>query len=183
MNKLKITFFLFFISLSISLVAQKNYFAIGLEVQQYPTGFLYGIRAEIGILGHQSLDLRIGYNVFDHKDFGVQLEETGDGFGFTLGYRYYFKPEREKWFIGARYDLWWNKVDWIRYGVAGIIENTSKIVVVQPTVIAGYVFSIGEHFQMTPTIAGGYEVNVKTEGAKTGEGAIVLWGVQLNYKI
>jgi hypothetical protein len=40
----------------------------------------------------------VGYNLLDHKDFGVQESEKGGGFGFTLGYRYYFKPENKKWF-------------------------------------------------------------------------------------
>lgn len=168
---------------SINLQAQDKHFAIGPEIQQYPTGFLFGIRGEWGIAENQSIDLRIGYNTFDHKDFGVHNEEVGDGYGFTFGYRHYFKTGFEKWFVGGRTDLWWNEVEWVDYGIAGIIEGTSKIVVIQPTAIGGYVFDIGEHLQITPTIAGGYEVNIKTEGEKTGEGAILLWGVQLSYKI
>jgi hypothetical protein len=40
----------------------------------------------------------VGCNLLNHKDFGVQESEKGGGFGFTLGYRYYFKPENKKWF-------------------------------------------------------------------------------------
>lgn len=40
-------------------------------------------------------------------------DERGDGFGFMVGYKYYFKLGFECWFLGIKNDIWWNEVDWM----------------------------------------------------------------------
>ena len=164
--------------------AQGDFFTVGLEGQQYPTGYLPGIRAELGLSDHISLSFRLGANIFDHENFGVQFMETGSGSGASVGLRYYFSHDYDKFFIGVRSDFWRNRVDWQDFDINDqIIEGTSNIIVVQPTVIGGYVFQLGDHFRITPTLAGGFEWNVQTEGEPTGEGAILLWGLNLEYRI
>ena len=79
---------------------------LGLEIQQYPTGFLLGGHFEFGLSEHHALAFRAGVNIFDHLDLGVQDEETGSGPGFTFGYNYYFKPDHTAWFVGIRNDFW-----------------------------------------------------------------------------
>jgi len=150
----------------------------GIEIQQYPTGFLFGVRGEVGLKAHHAIDFRLGYNSLDHRDLGVQENEEGGGFGGTIGYRYYFQPEHHKFFLGARTDLWFNSVDWINSTEFG---NT-KITVLQPTAILGYLFLLNEKFVLTPTAALGAEINIKTEGAEVGQGAILLWGINLAYR-
>ena len=182
----KILFILIFSLYSFVSFSQNEtgvYFDLGVEAQQYPTGFLLGARAEIGIASHHALDVRIGYNSLDHKDFGEHESEIGGGFGFTLGYRYYFKPENRKWFLGARSDFWWNEIDWednIRN--PNQMVGTTNVVVLQPTAIGGYRFLLNNNFVITPTLAFGAEINIKTEGEDVGQGAIVLWGINLGYK-
>jgi hypothetical protein len=55
--------------------------------------------------------------------------------------------------------------------------------VLQPTLEAGWGFVVGEKIVFTPTVAFGFEINVKTEGEPTGEGAIVLLGINLAYRL
>jgi len=164
------------------ITAQIKLHTIGLEGQVYPTGYLPGLRAEFSIAAKQALELRVGANIFDHEDFGVQQEEVGDGLGFTLGYRYYFSPQKKKWFVGVRSDFWWNTVDWRNSGVAGIMEGTTEIFVIQPTAITGFVWAVSDNFYITSTIAAGFEINAITDGAPTGEGAILLGGINLDYR-
>jgi len=100
-----------FFALTYTAISQETggkYFELGIEVQQYPTGNLSGIRGEVGLTNHHALDFRFGYNDLDHKDFGVHDTEVGGGFGGSVGYRYYFNPVNEKWFAGIRTDLWFN---------------------------------------------------------------------------
>ena len=52
--------------------------------------------------------LRLGYNWIRHQDFGEHEDERGDGYGFTLGYKRYFKEGHKGFFIGARNDFWFN---------------------------------------------------------------------------
>ena len=91
-----------------------NYNEFGIEFQQYPTGILLGAKGELGFKAHQSFDFRMGYNFVDHRDQGKHDNEEGGGFGFTLGYRYYFNPQNVNFFLGIRSDLWFNKIDWQR---------------------------------------------------------------------
>ncbi len=174
---------LFFTSLSAQ--DDSNHFRdIGLEIQQYPTGYLLGLRAEWELTPHHNITLRAGYNGLDHQDFGVHESEIGGGFGGTLGYRYYFKPNAQAFFLGARADLWQNEVDWKdNIGTPGALFGTTDVWVLQPTAIAGYLFLLQDHWVFTPTLAFGAEINIKTTGAPVGEGAIVLWGLQLAYRI
>ena len=102
---------------------------------------------------------------------------------FTVGYNYYFQPDHTKWFLGLRTDVWFNSVDWRNdIGTPGEMAGNSRIVVLQPTAIAGHLFLLSEQWVLTPTLAFGYEVNVVEDGADVGEGPILLWGVNLAYR-
>ena len=152
--------------------------AIGVEVQQYPTGFLFGVYGEIDLKEHHAITFRAGYNLLDHKDLGVQENEEGGGFGGSVGYKYYFSEERSKLFLGARTDLWFNSVDWTN----DMLSGTTEVLVLQPTAMVGFSFLLNEHVVVAPTLALGAEINVDTDGAEVGQGGILLWGVQLGYK-
>lgn len=160
--------------------AESKYAAFGIEVQQYPTGFLFGGRVEFGFKTHQSFDVRVSYNLVDHRDLGVHDNEEGDGLGFTLGYRYYFKPENDRLFFGLRSDLWFNTIDWED---DPNVSGTTNVVVLQPTAIGGYVFLIKERWTITPTLAFGQEINIVENGAPVGEGSILLWGINFSYRL
>ncbi len=157
---------------------------LGLEAQQYPTGYLLGLRAELELQEKQSLSLRLGYNGLDHQDFGVHESEIGGGFGGSIGYRYYFKAPRRGIYLGAGVDLWNNVIDWKdNIGASDEIVGESTILVLQPTAQIGYLFLLNNHWIITPTLAFGAEINIQTEGEPTGEGAILLWGLNLAYRL
>ncbi len=184
-DRCKLLFFLFFCSMS-GINAQEpsdRFRDLGLEIQQYPTGFLLGGHFEFGLGQHHALAFRAGVNIFDHRDLGVQEEEKGSGPGFTVGYNYYFNPTHQGWFLGIRNDFWFNSVDWRNnLGSASETSGNTQIVVMQPTAIAGHLFILNNQWVVTPTLAFGYEINVVEEGEDVGEGAILLWGVNLGYR-
>lgn len=157
--------------------AQDRVFDLGFEFQAYPTGLIPGLRLESGFGEQHAVHLRLGYNWLRHQGYGVHEDERGDGFGFTLGYKYYFKPGFERWFLGIKNDIWWNEVDWMdNIGQSDEISGTTNITVVQPTLEGGIALPVGENWFFSPTIAFGYEINVVTKGEPTGEGAILLLG-------
>ncbi|MEZ5038940.1 MAG: DUF3575 domain-containing protein [Saprospiraceae bacterium] len=163
--------------LSTTLSSQNQVFDFGIEFQAYPTGLIPGLRLEKGFAEQHAVHLRLGYNWLRHQGYGVHEDERGGGLGFTLGYKYYFKEGFERWFLGVKNDIWWNEVDWKdQLGTANEISGTSNITVVQPTLEAGFTLMAGENWTFSPSLAFGYEVNVKTKGAPTGEGPIVLLG-------
>ena len=159
-------------------------FDLGIEAQLYPTGFLLGTRLEKGITLRDAINLRIGYNFVNHRDWGVKMDERGGGAGFTIGYRRYFKDYLRGLFLGARNDIWFNSIDWKDEDENGNeTSGNSKITVVQPTIELGYQFLLkNEYWVIAPNIAFGYEINVKTEGEEVGEGAILLLGVSALYR-
>ena len=181
-NYFLIILFIAFSSHSFAQDTERHYKDVGLEIQQYPTGFLYGLKLEIGLKSHHAIDFRLGYNDLDHQDFGVHDSEIGGGFGGSIGYRYYFKPLPKGFFIGARTDLWFNDIDWEDIVNTDIISGSSSVIVLQPTGIIGYSFLFNDRFVLTPTLALGAEINIRTEGEPVGEGAIVLWGLNFLYR-
>lgn len=167
--------------LPFALSAQSNW-ALAFEFQAYPTGLIPGLRADYQFQRQHSLHIRAGYNWIRHGSNGVQDDERGDGFGGTLGYRYYFRGNWTRWFIGARSDVWRNSLAWQDRANDGTVLNqgTSKITVLQPTAEAGYRFPLGTHaWFFAPSAALGVEINIKTTGAQVGEGLIVLLGFSL----
>jgi hypothetical protein len=154
---------------------------MGLELQVYPTGLLPGIRIDQALSPYSSIHLRGGFNLFDHQNFGVQDNEEGWGMGLTLGFRRYLSVNWEKWFLSARTVFWLNRVNWKSLGVNDQIlaSGTTKLLVVQPTLEGGYQFTFAnDTWFLTPTLALGMEINAVTQGAPTGQGAILLLGFQ-----
>jgi len=157
------------------LISKAQNLDISFEFQAIP-----GFRIEKGFQEKNAIHLRLGYNWIRHRDLGVHEDERGNGFGFTVGYKRYFKENYEGFFIGARSDFWFNELDWKdNIDLPTEISGTTNITVIQPTAEAGYLFLLNNNWIFAPNIAFGYEVNVKTEGAPVGEGAILLLGFKI----
>ncbi len=155
----------------------------GFEYQQYPTGFLPGAYVNVAMQPKHVLTLKAGYNAVNHQDFGVQDWEEGGGPGGSVGYQYYFKSANKGFFIGARTDLWFNKINWTDdKGLPTENYGTTNIVVLQPTAIGGYTFVLWDKLELSPHLAYGVEINVVEKGQPVGEGTIFLWGAQLGYR-
>ena len=164
-------------------IGQTSMFHLNFEFQAYPTGLIPGLRLEKGFAEKNALHLRLGYQFIDHRDLGKHDDESGNGWGFTLGYKRYFRDNFEGFHLGLRNDFWWNQIDWQQQSAGGALAmGTSDILVVQPTAEAGWLFRPGDHFLLTPSVAFGFEINVKTEGEPTGEGLILLLGLQAGYR-
>lgn len=154
---------------------------LGPEIQVYPTGILPGIRIEKLLSSNSSVDFRIALQLIDHRDLGVHDDETGNGWGFSLAYRKYFQSTDKGLSLALRTDLWQNSIDWM--DLSPLASGQTDITVLQPTVLLEYTSSISPHIRLVPSIGFGYEWNIKTVGAPTGQGAIILIGVSLNFSL
>jgi hypothetical protein len=156
---------------------------LGLDFQVYPTGILPGIQFETFFRGQNSITTKLGVNVVRHRDLGIHEDERGSGAGGTVGYKYYFAENRTGWFSSLRIDLWWNQIDWKdQIGTSSEVGGASDITVFQPTLMGGHRWKWSS-FYLDAHISFGYEVNVKTEGAKVGEGPILLIGLTGSFGI
>lgn len=160
-------------------------FDAGLEIQAYPTGLIPGLTAELGFRERNAVHIRLGYNFFDHRDFGVHDDEDGGGPGFTLGYRRYFRDGGSGLWLGARADVWFNGVTWCDGCESSTVTTgTTELVVLQPTAEAGWLFAVAdEKMRLGPSVGFGWEWNAVTKGEPTGEGAILLLGARLQYRV
>ncbi|MDX1409994.1 MAG: hypothetical protein R3330_17715 [Saprospiraceae bacterium] len=151
---------------------------VGPALQIYPTGVIPSVFTHVHLDEHSAITVRLGYNMVDHGDAGVHDDEQGGGFGFTVGYQ---RRITSRWFGEVRSDLWFNELDWEdRNGDIVVAAGTTQVTVVQPTLKAGYRIPASEgRIEIIPSLAAGIEINVHTDGAAVGQGAIVLLGLAL----
>ncbi len=151
------------------------------EFQAYPTGLISGLRFEGG-KGRNTSHLRLGFNWMRHGDNGKHEDERGIGFGFTFGYKRYLLHDLKGLFAGIRSDIWFNEMKWKdNIGLPDELSGTTELVVLQPTLEAGWLFELNPKWVFAPSLAFGYEVNVDTDGSPTGEGPVMLLGVMVGY--
>ena len=104
--------FLLSLFLLLVIVPLHSQIDVNFELQIYPTGVIPGLRIE-KIHGSKSAShLRLGYNWIRHRDLGKQDDERGDGFGFTIGHKKYFKENHHGLHLGIKSDFWRNSIDW-----------------------------------------------------------------------
>ena len=172
--------FLFFIisTLPIS-YGQSDFFTLGIEGQQHRDGLFPGVRAELPLGDHVALGIKIGINVVDLARTEDEISEEGNGSAASLGLRYYFSNDYDKLFLGGRADFSRNRIDWTNVTDFG----TSNVITMVPNIMTGYVFQLGDHFRLTPNLAAGYKINVQNEGEPVQSGPVLLWGLNLEYRI
>lgn len=154
---------------------------LGIEIQVYPAGIILGLRGGFDVGNHNELNQRLGYNITRRGDFGKHDNEEGGGPGFGVGYRHWLGNKLGGLFFGARTDFWFMDIDWRDDNP--LREGSTDIIVLQPSAEAGYnLLKNNADWLLAPTVSFGYELNIKTEGEKVGEGAILLGGLNLGYK-
>lgn len=152
-------------------------FGGGPEFQLYPTGFIAGITFYQSLNQHGYVHVRFGYNHVRHGDNGLHEDESGHGWGGSLGYDQLVNLSNLSFLAGVRADIWKNKVNWINnIGEVNEMTGTTKITVLQPTARIGYPIDLGPGY-LLPALSFGAEINVDTNGEEVGDGLILLLGL------
>src|SRR5687768_7279678 len=154
---------------------------VGGEFQWYSSGNIIGLHLAFNAMEHHSVQFRIGYNKADYKNWAEHDEEKGGGWGAGVGYRYYTNPFPHKFFIGARADLWRLEIDWKNNSPAA--SGVTKTWGLLPSLELGYFFWINDQAFITPGIAAGYMVHLKTDGAEIGKGFTTLLGISAGVRL
>ena len=154
--------------------APRSKWAFGPEVQVYPAGLITAVQAQREVSEHGAWTFRAGYNFTDRADNGEHDDEDGGGPGAGVGYRHSFAGHSQSgWLVGARADLWFLDIDWKD---DPNLSGSTDVVVLQPTVEAGYAWHLGTG-RLELTAAVGAEINVDEDGEDVGQGAIGLLGL------
>lgn len=154
--------------------------AQSIEWQAYPAGV-------IAVAGHTFHPndmtegrLFAGFNITNRRDWGVQDDESGHGYGGGVDINRALPAIGSRWMAGGRVDLWSMKINW-RNDTLGITAD-SRILVFQPTARLLY------RLRSTPdsglraldlSLSFGMEKNIATHGQPVGEGAILLLGARI----
>lgn len=154
--------------------------AQSVEWQVYPAG-------TIGVVGHTFHPnewtegrLFAGFNITNRRDWGVQDDESGHGYGAGVDINRTIPRLGEKWLVGGRVDIWSMKINW-RNDTLGITAD-SRILVFQPTARVIYRLRQARDagvrlIDLTASL--GVEKNIATHGQPVGEGAILLIGTRI----
>ena len=155
-------------------------FIASAELEAYPAGFIGNVQLSRLFSSKQFFTFHTGFNVTNRRDWGEHDDETGNGAGIGLSWRYYLKEAPAGLHLGLRSDLWFLSIDWQQNtGTSGVTDIT----VLQPTAQIGYTYAPPQsRWILDATVSLGAEINIKTAGEAVGEGAILLVGVGAGYR-
>jgi hypothetical protein len=152
---------------------------VGGEIQYQPDGLLLHLHLAFNAKTHHAVIFRAGYNKINTGS-PTHYSEVGNGWGGSLGYRYYFDPVPRKFFGGFRIDGYKMTVHWS----IPVTESDTKIAFLQPAIETGYTFLINDMFFITPHLSAGYQIKISSKGEAVvyGEGFIPQVGISAGWR-
>jgi hypothetical protein len=151
---------------------------IGAEFQWYKDGKFIGLHLAMNAKLHSSFHGTIGYYIAGDPTATFYYNQNKGGLGLGLGYRYYIDLRPHNFFIGAKANLFTNKIMLNTQSPEG--PYTSKIFI--PSLETGYMLLINDMFFITPTVAVGYKTNLESKLSVDEKKAVGLLGVSCGFK-
>lgn len=151
----------------------------GVEANAYPTGQLIGPRGELRLAERGALSGRAAIHFADRGDDGEHDREDGSGYTGGIGWRQWLDDYGDDWFVGARLELSRLALGWTDDGPPERSGN-SNVTIVTPFIEGGYSWAFENDLRLDLFASLGREVNVDTDGADVGEGAILMVGVSFS---
>lgn len=152
---------------------------VGAEIQWQQDGGLLSVQLAFNVKAHHTVIFRVGYNKIQTGS-AIHNFENGDGWGGSLGYRYYIKDVPLKLFTGLRIDASKMNVHWSNPS----FEGNTRLAFLQPTVEGGYTFLFNDKFFITPNFAIGYQIKIYSKGENIayGKGIVPQAGVSAGWR-
>jgi hypothetical protein len=154
----------------------------GGEVRRYPSGVIVGGKFDVPLDAGLWLSGSASYDFADRGNNGEHQDESGGGGGIGATLDWYLDQQRglqEGWFVGVRTEVFFLNIDWNDPGRSG----STDVTVFQPTARGGYAWAFDHgHYGLQLGASLGAEINVKTNGEKVGEGAILLGGAAFTFQ-
>lgn len=160
---------LLFISFSICARSQEIGYTttdVGGEFQYTPDFNSFNLHVAFNARLNSSFVIRGGYNSAGGQRTKLHNGETGSGWNASVGYRYHFSYIPKRFFLGVRAGIQTMNIHWS----TELTEGTSKVMVLQPGVEAGYTLVINDLFFITPLVSGIYQKTISTTGEKVSYG-------------
>ncbi len=160
---------------------------LGVSIQVYPAGIIPTINLEHYLNKKSSLLFRLGANFVDRQDFSdVNINEEGEGFGGSVGFRKHYPSGKGKFIAGFNVDVWSLNIDWTdNIGpIGGQVSGSTYTLVVQPWLEGGYFLPIKNTKSQIGLTAGfGREINAITSGDEVEQGFIASISLQYQFSL
>jgi hypothetical protein len=139
---------------------------IGAEYIWVENSPFIGLQAATNAKIHHSFIASLGYKTAYRPITGTHNNEKGDGWGGSLGYRYYFSVIPKGFYIGARGSLWSLGM----YRTADPTIPSVNVMIGQPSAEAGFTALFNDIFYTTVFISAGKQFTISSGGDSFGYG-------------
>ena len=150
---------------------------IGAEFQWYKDGKFIGLHFATNSKLHHSIHAEIGYYIAGDPTAAFYYNQTKGGLGLGCGYRYYTMLRPHAFFIGAKANLFSNKVT-----LTTPTPETVNSAIFIPSFEVGYMILINDLFFITPSAAIGYKTNLRSELKTDEKKAVGMLGISMGFK-
>jgi len=179
MRKLIVILFLSFFSFASFSQSEVGYNTtdFGAEFQWYKDGKFIGLHAAVNAKLHHSIHGEIGYYMAGDPTAAFYYNQNKGGMGLGLGYRYYTMLRPHAFFIGAKANIFSNKVV-----LNTQTPETVNSAILIPSLETGYMILINDMFFITPSVSLGYKTNIRSELKSDEKKAVALIGISTGFK-
>jgi len=179
MRKLIVILFLSFFSFTSFSQSEVGYNTtdFGAEFQWYKDGKFIGLHAAVNAKLHHSIHGEIGYYMAGDPTAAFYYNQNKGGMGLGLGYRYYTMLRPHAFFIGAKANIFSNKVV-----LNTQTPETVNSAILIPSLETGYMILINDMFFITPSVSLGYKTNIRSELKSDEKKAVALIGISTGFK-
>lgn len=144
---------------------------------QYTTDFssfnlLVGLNAKL----HHSFIIRAGYSKAPSQRTSLHDGESGRGWNASVGYRYHFSVVPKRFFLGIHAGIQSMVIDWS----IPVTESSSRVMIFQPKIEAGYTLVINDLFYITPHVSGTAQALLSNKDEKVNYGSGFLPGAGIS---
>lgn len=183
----KIFFALTILCLALTATSQEAGFRttdVGGAYQYTPDYNAFSLHLGFNAEEFHSFIVRASYLKAGNQKTSLHNNESGSGWGAYFGYRYHFSVIPKRFFLGIGVGTQFMNVDWVTAVAPNIGAGTTKLVILQPTIEAGYTLVINDYMYITPSVSGVLQSKLNSKGADVnyGSGFLPAAGISIGWR-
>lgn len=149
---------------------------VGAEYQYTPDFSSFNLLVGFNAKLHHSFIIRGGYSKAPHQKTSLHDGESGSGWNASVGYRYHFSVVPKRFFLGIHAGIQSMNIDWS----SPLVQGSSKVLIFQPKIEAGYTLVINDLFYITPHVSGTAQTILSNKDEKVSYGSSFLPGAGIS---
>lgn len=153
---------------------------VGATFQYSPDFNTYSLHLAFNAEEYHSFILKGNYARSGSRKTSTHTSESGSGWGGYLGYRYHFSVIPKRAFLGLGAGIQSMKVNWS----TPLLEGSTNLLLLQPTLEAGYTLVINDYMYITPSVSGILLTKLSSKGADVdfGSGFVPAASISMGWR-